>query len=95
MTPAGEPSLGLLALKLQRRQAGRDEPHPYGGEEMTKKSEKWGDKPLTRQGWIIYSIQRLPERLRVSKMPKLERPVRINSGGVYPRLLKIKGQKSK
>jgi len=23
MTPAGEPSLGLLALKLQRRQAGR------------------------------------------------------------------------
>jgi hypothetical protein len=81
MTPAGEPSLGLLAQKLQRRQAGRSLA-------MTKKSGKT-EKPLTRSGDVIYSIPTIAQKVKPSKMSKIAGTVKIKerNGGVYPRLI--------
>ena len=69
MTPAGEPSLGLLALKLppaiavrragQRRQAGKSLAMTVKFEIKLSENPKTRGKPLTRRGDVIYSICQL------------------------------------
>ena len=77
--------MGLPRFARNDKKVGGDKPRPYERIKLPENREK----TLTRWGDVIYSIRQLKGRRKVSKVPGLERTVRIRQcmGGGYPRLI--------